>query len=94
MGAGPIGAWLNMEVEGQTVRARIVETQACGGMEDAASNANGPGGQGALEQDAGRLLLQFACGMYTVSYGVAHQPGGLGAVLLRAVDARQRISSP
>jgi hypothetical protein len=47
-----------------------------------------------LEQDAGLLSLQFACGMYTVSYGVAHQPGGLGAVLLRAVDARQRISSP
>jgi hypothetical protein len=47
-----------------------------------------------LEQDVGLLLLQFACGMDTVSYGVAHQPGGLGAVLLRAVDARQRISSP
>jgi DNA-3-methyladenine glycosylase len=80
---GLIGCWLNVERDGQLVRARIVETEAYGGMEDHASHATMYRvGRETLAQEAGRLYMQFAYGMHTMTNVVAHRPGQLGAVLL------------
>ncbi len=70
-----------------TVAARIVEVEAYGGMEDLASHATMYRiGRQTLTSDPGVLYMQRSYGLHTMTNIVAHVPGGLGAVLLRAAE--------
>jgi DNA-3-methyladenine glycosylase len=69
------------------VKARIVEVEAYGGLEDAASHASMYRvGRETLMSGAGVLYMQFAYGLHTMTNIVCHAPGKLGAVLLRAAE--------
>ncbi len=82
-----LGAWIVVERDGVHVRARIVETEAYGGLEDGASHATMYRvGRDTLGHEAGVLYMQFAYGMHTMTNIVSHAPGMLGAVLLRAAE--------
>lgn len=84
---GLIGCWFEVARDGTCVRVRIVETEAYGGPEDAASHASlyriGPRH---LAMPPGSLYMQRSYGLHTMTNIVAHQPDELGAVLIRAAD--------
>ncbi len=82
-----VGAWIVVERNGERVKARIVETEAYGGLEDGASHASMYRvGRETLRHEPGVLYMQFAYGMHTMTNIVAHEHGKLGAVLLRAAE--------
>ena len=82
-----VGAWIEVDRDGLRVRARIVETEAYGGMEDGASHATMyQVGRETLGHQPGVLYMQFAYGMHTMTNIVSHDPEMLGAVLLRAAE--------
>lgn len=82
-----IGCYLVVERDGSRIVARMVETEAYGGDEDGASHATMYRvGRQTLTHDAGRLYMQLSYGIHTMTNLVAHDPGKLGAVLLRAAE--------
>lgn len=82
-----IGAYIVVDRDNLRVAARIVEVEAYGGDEDGASHATMYQlGRKALRSDPGKLYMQVSYGMHTMTNIVAHSPGCLGAVLLRAAD--------
>lgn len=82
-----VGAMLEVDRGGERVVARIVEVEAYGGMEDLASHATMYRvGRETIGSDPGLLYMQRAYGLHTMTNIVAHEPGGLGAVLLRAAE--------
>jgi DNA-3-methyladenine glycosylase len=82
-----LGQMLLVDRDGHRVAARIVEVEAYGGLEDAASHATMyVAGRRILATEPGHLYMQFAYGMHTMTNIVAHESGGLGAVLIRAAD--------
>jgi DNA-3-methyladenine glycosylase len=82
-----IGCWFEVERDGGRVRVRIVETEAYGGAEDAASHASIYRiGATHLSMPPGSLYMQRSYGLHTMTNIVAHLPGALGAVLIRAAD--------
>lgn len=84
---GLLGATIVVDRERSRVAARIVEVEAYGAMEDAASHATMyKVGRETLTHDAGVLYMQMSYGLHTMTNVVAHEPGGLGAVLLRAAE--------
>ncbi len=82
-----VGAMIVVVRDGVRVVAKIVETEAYGGLEDDASHATMYlQGRLTLQSEAGVLYMQRSYGLHTMTNIVAHAPGGLGAVLLRAAD--------
>lgn len=82
-----VGSLIVVVRDGVRVAARIVETEAYGGLEDLASHATMYRlGRATLENDAGVLYMQRSYGLHTMTNIVSHEPGGLGAVLLRAAE--------
>lgn len=82
-----LGSYLVVDREGGRVVARITEVEAYGGLLDGASHATMYRvGRQSLEFDAGVLYMQLSYGLHTMTNIVAHPPGGLGAVLLRAAE--------
>lgn len=73
--------------DGERVVARIVETEAYGGLEDLASHATMYRvGRESIGSDPGVLYMQKSYGLHTMTNIVAHEPGAFGAVLLRAAE--------
>ena len=84
---GLIGTVIVVERDGECVVARIVETEGYGGLEDGASHATMYRvGRSALGHPPGVLYMQLSYGLHTMTNVVAHRPGLLGAVLLRAAE--------
>jgi len=82
-----VGATIIVQRDEGAVRARIVETEAYGGLEDGASHATMyKVGRQTLESDTGVLYMQRSYGLHTMTNIVSHMPGSLGAVLLRAAE--------
>lgn len=82
--------------EPERVALRIVETEAYLGPEDPGSHATrGPDSQaGRLWEAPGRAYVYVCYGVHHMLNVVAHEPGGIGAVLLRAgepVEGRQAL---
>jgi len=78
---------LVVDRNGERVVARIVETEAYGGMEDLASHATMyKVGRETISSDPGLLYMQKSYGLHTMTNIVAHEPGEYGAVLLRAAE--------
>ena len=84
---GLIGAKIVVDRNGERVVARIVETEAYGGMEDGASHVTMYRvGRTSLASLPGALYMQLSYGLHTMTNVVAHRKGNLGAVLLRAAE--------
>lgn len=82
-----LGTWFEVERDGARIRVRIVETEAYGGPEDAASHASLYRiGITHLSMPPGSLYMQRSYGIHTMTNIVAHLPESLGAVLIRAAD--------
>jgi len=82
-----IGAHIVVDRDNTRVVARIVEAEAYGGDEDGASHATMyKVGRESLRSDPGVLYMQSSYGIHTMTNIVAHDPGALGAVLLRAAE--------
>ncbi len=82
-----VGCWLEVRREGRVVRARITETEAYAGREDAASHASMyKAGREILTMAAGSLYMQRSYGLHTMTNIVSHLDGELGAVLIRAAE--------
>jgi DNA-3-methyladenine glycosylase len=82
-----VGSTIVVERDGTRVAARIVEVEAYGGLEDGASHATMYRvGRETLLNPAGVLYMQLSYGLHTMTNIVAHEAGGLGAVLLRAAE--------
>jgi DNA-3-methyladenine glycosylase len=82
-----LGSVIFVDRDNTSIAARIVEVEAYGGMEDLASHATMYRiGRQTLTLDPGVLYMQRSYGLHTMTNIVAHDPGGLGAVLLRAAE--------
>jgi DNA-3-methyladenine glycosylase len=81
-----IGSHLIRQTNHGTIRIQITETEAYRGSDDAASHAYRgvtPRNQ-LMFSDVGRLYVYFIYGMHFCMNIVAHKPGEVGAILLRA----------
>jgi DNA-3-methyladenine glycosylase len=81
-----IGCHLIRETPHGTIRVQITETEAYKGSDDPASHAYRgvtPRNQ-LMFSDVGRLYVYFIYGMHYCMNIIAHRPGEVGAVLLRA----------
>jgi DNA-3-methyladenine glycosylase len=81
-----IGCHLIRETSNGTIRIQITETEAYRGNDDPASHAYRgvtPRNQ-LMFSDVGRLYVYFIYGMHFCMNIIAHGPGEVGAVLLRA----------
>jgi DNA-3-methyladenine glycosylase len=81
-----IGCHLIRETPHGTIRIQITETEAYRGSDDPASHAYRgvtPRNQW-MFSDVGRLYVYFIYGMHYCMNIIAHRPGEVGAVLLRA----------
>ena len=82
-----LGAMIVVDRDDTRVAARIVEVEAYGGDEDTASHATMYRvGRQTLTNNPGVLYMQLSYGLHTMTNIVAHEPGKLGAVLLRAAE--------
>jgi DNA-3-methyladenine glycosylase len=82
-----VGSLIVADRGGDRVVARIVETEAYGGMEDGASHATMYRvGRQSLGHAPGALYMQLSYGLHTMTNIVAHRVGQMGAVLLRAAE--------
>jgi DNA-3-methyladenine glycosylase len=82
-----VGTMIVTDRGGDRIVARIVETEAYGGMEDGASHATMYRvGRETLRHEPGVLYMQLSYGLHTMTNIVAHRVGELGAVLLRAAE--------
>jgi DNA-3-methyladenine glycosylase len=73
-------------VEG-TVAGRVVETEAYLDAQDRASHAAwSKRGQDVMERAPGTVYIYRSYGMHWMFNIVAHEPGGIGAILIRAVE--------
>lgn len=82
-----LGQRLVRRVDGVTVAGRIVEVEAYGGRDDSTSHAvRGASGRArGMFGPAGRAYIYLIYGMHTCLNVVAHEAGGVGAVLIRAL---------
>ena len=79
------------DVTGERVRARIVETEAYIGPTDPGSHAKrGRHTQaGALWEEPGHAYVYVCYGVHQMLNAVAHAPGEVGAVLIRAAEVME-----
>lgn len=74
---------------GTLVSGRIVEVEAYAGCEDPASHAGKyRAGAEALSSVPGTMYMYRSYGIHTMWNIVAHKPGDMGAVLIRALEPR------
>lgn len=81
--------------DGERVAVRIVETEAYGGPEDPASHArHGPDSQASRMFEAPGHAYVYVCyGIHQMLNVVAHAPGGVGAVLVRAGEPVEGVEA-
>jgi DNA-3-methyladenine glycosylase len=82
-----LGQRLVRRIGADTLTGFIVETEAYGGAEDSTSHAfRGVGGRAAgMFGPVGRAYVYLIYGLHSCLNIVAHPPGGVGAVLIRAL---------
>lgn len=89
-----VGQRLVRRLEDELLVGRIVEVEAYGGPGDSTSHAaRGAGGRAAGMWGApGRAYVYLIYGMHACLNAVAHGPGGVGAVLIRALEPEQGVA--
>ncbi|WP_426446795.1 DNA-3-methyladenine glycosylase [Paenibacillus sp. S-38] len=83
-----LGCTLVRRTEAGVIRVRLTETEAYKGGEDPASHAfrGVTPRNGLMFGSCGMLYVYFIYGMHYCMNIVAHEPGGVGAVLLRGAE--------
>ncbi len=94
---GLLGAWIARRHEGSWYGARIVETEAYLGIDDAAAHTSGGRRTARVEPmyaDGGTLYVFLVYGMHHCANVVTRREGVAQAVLLRAAEAPDPSAAP
>lgn len=89
-----IGCLFTVERDGVLTGGRIVECEAYGGVQDAASHAfNRARAREQLGWEPGSAYIYISYGIHTMMNIVAHEAGETGGVLIRAIDPVEGLES-